>query len=60
MENENDNERKVTIAVKVSPEVKEKLETMAKEDDRTLSQTAFRLLRTHPLLQQPENKAITN
>jgi predicted transcriptional regulator len=52
MEEDKNEGRKILIGVKVSPEVKEKIENLASKEDRTLSAMAFRLLRTHPLLQK--------
>lgn len=42
--------KKELVGAKVSPEVRAKIEKMARDEERTISQTVARLLASHPAI----------
>lgn len=50
-ENENQNDKKTMIGIYVSPLIRQQIELLANEEDRSMSNVVERLLKTHPRIQ---------
>lgn len=50
-ENENQNDKKTMIGIYVSPIIRQQIELLANEEDRSMSNVVERLLKTHPRIQ---------